>query len=191
MKIDGEGWCDAARRVASPFFNERPSSEVSLVVVHNISLPAGEFGTGCVEDLFKGCLDCSRHETFADLEGLHVSSHFYIDRNGALTQFVSCADRAWHAGVSSFEGRENCNDFSVGIELEGSDYVPFEEAQYRTLRELIEALSEAYPISAVAGHSDIAPGRKTDPGPFFEWDRLKEGNEMKNSLVTVRYPFVK
>lgn len=171
-EFDEKGWSPAIRAVPSPHFNERPEGEkVSLVVVHGISLPAGSFGGEYVKALFTDCLDCSRKE-FEDLKGLHVSSHFFIRRDGEIIQFVSCDKRAWHAGVSSFNGRTNCNDFSIGIELEGTDYVPYEEVQYQVLAELIDSLSQAYPIEAIRGHSDIAPGRKTDPGPYFDWKKL-------------------
>jgi len=144
--------------------------------VHNISLPPGCFGTGNVEALFCNSLDCSREPAFAELEGLEVSAHFFIDRNGALTQFVSCLDRAWHAGVSSWSGRANCNDFSIGIELEGTDTLPYESVQYEVLSELVVELRQRLPAlapGAIVGHSDIAPGRKTDPGRAFDWATLR------------------
>lgn len=170
MRIFPNGWCDEAAIRSSEHFNERPESEeISLLVIHNISLPAGQFGTGDVDALFCGTLDCCKHPSYQDLKGLRVSSHFFIDRSGRLFQYVSCLDRAWHAGVSSFEGRENCNDFSIGVELEGTDSAPYEQAQYETLGRLTDALAEAYPIKYVTGHSMIAPLRKTDPGPSFSW----------------------
>ena len=173
MRIFPNGWCDEAAIRPSEHFNERPEGEeISLLVIHNISLPAGQFGTGDVDALFCGTLDCCKHPSYQDLEGLRVSSHFFIDRIGRLFQYVSCLDRAWHAGVSSFEGRENCNDFSIGIELEGCDELPFEAAQYEQLRWLLRTLCKTYPIAALAGHSDIAPTRKTDPGPCFAWEQL-------------------
>ena len=168
--ISGEG----TRWHASPFFDERsPGCVPELIVIHNISLPARQFGTGCVQGLFDGTLDCSLHPTFDSLKGLEVSTHFFIDRSGGVTQFVNTDKRAWHAGVSSFLGRTRCNDFSIGIEVEGSDYDAFEPVQYEVLARLIAAIATRYDsVKAVTGHSDIAPGRKTDPGPFFDWNRL-------------------
>ncbi|MEO4049239.1 1,6-anhydro-N-acetylmuramyl-L-alanine amidase AmpD [Pseudomonas sp. CAU 1711] len=177
MRLDpASGWCDGARHCPSPNFNERPQGEVSLLVLHNISLPPGQFGTGKVQQFFQNRLPVDEHPYFADIAQLRVSAHFLIERDGAVTQFVSCNARAWHAGVSSFEGRENCNDFSLGIELEGTDDLPFSDAQYRALAELSEELLRAYPqmsAARICGHSDIAPGRKTDPGPCFDWARLR------------------
>jgi AmpD protein len=170
--IDEAGWCDGVRRVASPNFDARPPGTLpELLVVHNISLPPGMYGSGAVEALFGNALDFGLHPYFETLRDLRVSAHFLIDRKGCLTQFVSCNERAWHAGASIFEGRERCNDFSIGIELEGSDDDVFENVQYATLSALTHALVQRYLISVVAGHSDIAPGRKTDPGPFFDWKR--------------------
>lgn len=170
------GWHRKARKTPSPFYNMRPDTPVNLLVIHNISLPAGQFGLPYIEQLFLGCLDCDCHPDFADLAGMKVSSHFLINRQGALQQFVSTDDRAWHAGVSCFGGRENCNDYSIGIELEGCDDKPFTEQQYQTLAWLTDNLMQSYPISRdrIVGHSDIAPGRKTDPGPFFDWDKYKK-----------------
>ena len=145
---------------------------MSLIVVHAISLPPGEFGGEGIVDLFSNCLDASAHPYFAQISSLRVSAHFLLRRDGELIQFVSCAQRAWHAGLSNWNGRQRCNDFSLGIELEGCDEMPFETAQYGALRELIRTLCVAYPIEAVVGHSDIAPGRKTDPGPCFDWRQL-------------------
>jgi AmpD protein len=172
--VDDEGWVRDVRALPSPNCEVRPDGAVpTLIVVHNISLPPGEFGGDAICALFQNRLDCSVHPYYdAHLRGLRVSSHFLIRRDGALDQFVSCEARAWHAGVSNFFGRERCNDFSIGIELEGTDHVPFESAQYETLAALVRALVARYPIDALAGHSDIAPGRKTDPGPFFDWPRL-------------------
>ncbi|MBN3725989.1 1,6-anhydro-N-acetylmuramyl-L-alanine amidase AmpD [Burkholderia sp. Ac-20379] len=171
--IGEDGWVRGARHAPSPNHEERPAGAIpSLVVVHNISLPPGEFGGEAIEALFQNRLDCDAHPYFdANLRGLRVSAHFLIRRDGELVQFVSCDARAWHAGVSNFLGRERCNDFSVGIELEGADDQPFEPAQYATLATLTRALAARYPVEAVAGHSDIAPGRKTDPGPCFDWQR--------------------
>lgn len=170
------GWYRHAGKTPSPFYNERPDVPIDLLVIHNISLPAGEFGLPYIEALFTGCLDCACHPDFADLEGVEVSSHFLIDRQGNLQQFVSVDDRAWHAGVSCYDGVENCNDYSIGIELEGCDDKPFAEEQYQALARLSRDLMRAYPITPerITGHSDIAPGRKTDPGPFFDWKKYKE-----------------
>jgi AmpD protein len=145
---------------------------VDLVVIHNISLPPGVFGGGAIDALFMGQLDCAAHPYFAALAGVRVSAHFLIDRRGALTQYVSAQQRAWHAGQSSFAGRSGCNDFSLGVELEGTDEVPFAPVQYATLHTLLVVLAAAYPLRAVTGHADIAPGRKTDPGPFFDWEQV-------------------
>ena len=175
--IDELGWHRAAHAVASPNCDVRPlDTTVSLIVVHNISLPPGEFGTGAIKALFCNALDTTAHPYFEALDGLRVSAHFLIDRRGDLTQFVSCEHRAWHAGRSSWAGRSKCNDLSVGIELEGTDTLPYECAQYDTLIRVIRDLRERYPslrAGAIVGHSDIAPGRKTDPGPAFRWDRLR------------------
>lgn len=168
------GWLDAARCVPSPNFDARPDGEApSLIVVHAISLPPDRFGGPGVEQLFTNTLDPDEHPYYATIHHLRVSAHFVIRRDGELIQFVSADDRAWHAGVSCWEGRERCNDFSIGIELEGCDTVPFALQQYRRLNELLGTLYANYPIRAVVGHSDIAPGRKTDPGPCFDWGRLE------------------
>jgi AmpD protein len=153
-------------------YDERPDNEVSLLVIHNISLPAGQFATPYVDDLFMGCIDCSAHESFADLEGLRVSAHCFIRRTGEIIQYVPFTKRAWHAGVSTFEGRKRCNDFSIGIELEGTDTQAYTQAQYNALHLVTSALIEKYPDinrSRIVGHCDIAPGRKTDPGRSFDW----------------------
>jgi AmpD protein len=173
-------WCDkeagllaGIRFIASPNLDERPDdAEISLLVVHAISLPPEQFGGEGVVQLFTNSLNPDEHPYYREIEGLRVSSHFFIRRDGELIQFVPCAQRAWHAGVSAWQGRERCNDFSIGVELEGSDTACFEAAQYETLRRLIAALRQRYPITAVVGHSDIAPGRKTDPGPFFDWTKI-------------------
>ncbi|WP_414443860.1 1,6-anhydro-N-acetylmuramyl-L-alanine amidase AmpD [Burkholderia sp. 22PA0106] len=171
--IDAYGWVRDARHAPSPNHEARPAGVTpTLLVVHNISLPPGEFGGEAIEALFQNRLDCDAHPYFdANLRGLRVSAHFLIRRDGELVQFVSCDARAWHAGASNFLGRERCNDFSIGIELEGADDQPFEPAQYATLATLTRALVARYPVEAVAGHADIAPGRKTDPGPCFDWQR--------------------
>jgi AmpD protein len=169
--IGADGWCEGALRYDSPNFDSRPPcAEVDLLVIHNISLPAGRFGGPHIADLFTNRVDFCADPSFAELRGLTVSAHFLVRRDGRVLQFVSCNDRAWHAGVSSFGGREQCNDFSVGIEMEGSDYVAFSPAQYESLGTLTLALAARYPLAAVQGHEHVAPGRKTDPGPFFDWE---------------------
>ena len=174
--IDAEGWVEGASPIPSPNCDERPpDTSITLIVIHNISLPPGVFGGEAVIELFTNRLDWDAHPYYAQIRGMRVSSHFLIRRDGELIQFVPCAYRAWHAGVSAWNGRERCNDFSIGIELEGSDELPFDEAQYRTLRPLIATLRDRYAIEAIVGHSDIAPGRKTDPGPHFDWRRLYAG----------------
>lgn len=174
MKISAHGVVEGVRYVASPHSDFRPDeSDISLIVVHNISLPPGEFSGHAVEDLFRGTLDWDAHPYFRSIRGTRVSAHFFIRRNGELIQFVPCTRRAWHAGISSWRGRERCNDFSVGIELEGSDDTAFTGAQYLTMLPLIEALKARHPIAAIAGHNEVAPGRKTDPGPYFDWSRIR------------------
>ena len=170
--IDNNGISDQAKWLASPNFDTRAESEISLIVIHNISLPPDQYGGNGVIELFTNCLDPAQHPYYAEIAHLKVSSHFFIRRDGELIQFVSCLYRAWHAGASSFQGRERCNDFSVGIELEGSDNHSFESSQYDTLKELINSLRKTYPIKDIVGHSDIAPGRKTDPGPYFDWAQI-------------------
>lgn len=178
MKFDALGWLDDARHAPTPNCDERPPGmPVSLAVIHNISLPPGEFGGDGVEKLFTNRLDWDAHPYYQGIRGLQVSAHFFIRRDGEIVQFVPCSLRAWHAGSSQWQGRERCNDFSVGIELEGTDDLPFSDVQYARLNELLGALHAAYPIESVAGHSDIAPGRKTDPGPFFEWARLDSSQD--------------
>lgn len=171
-----DGWLDPVRRVESPNFNQRaPGEAVDLLVIHNISLPPGQFGTGCVEQFFCNQLDHSEHPFFAEIQSLKVSSHLLIERSGEVIQFVSFDDRAWHAGQSCFQGRESCNDFSIGIELEGTDDIPYTDEQYRQLVVVTQAIQNSYPsitANRIAGHSDIAPERKTDPGPAFDWDRF-------------------
>ena len=171
--IDETGWVEGVCRVPSPNFDARPENEVvSLIVIHNISLPPGEYGGPGILELFTNRLDPDAHPAYAPLRGLRVSAHFLIRRGGELIQFVSTHDRAWHAGVSCFRGRERCNDFSIGIELEGTDFEPFTLAQYETLHGLLRACAKAHPITDITGHAHIAPQRKTDPGPFFDWSRL-------------------
>lgn len=169
--------------VFSPNCDTRPAgSTVCLVVVHAISLPPNRFGGDSVERLFTNTLDPDAHPFFREVHHLRVSAHYFIRRNGELIGFVPPEMRAWHAGVSSWRGRERCNDFSVGIELEGCDILPFEPIQYEVLAKLIVSLCDCFPISGVAGHSDIAPGRKTDPGPMFAWGRLKRILEAREAV---------
>jgi AmpD protein len=168
-----DGLAGVARYVASPNCDRRPArAPVSLVVVHSISLPPGEYGGDAIERLFTNRLDPAGHPYFGAIASLRVSSHFLIRRDGELLQFVPLAKRAWHAGASAWRGRARCNDFSVGIELEGAEGAPFEPAQYRRLRELLHALRARLPLRAIAAHSDVAPGRKTDPGAGFDWPAL-------------------
>jgi AmpD protein len=174
LKVDAAGRCDAALWVPSPNFDPRPGgAPVGLIVIHAISLPPGEFGGPWIDALFQNRLDPAAHPYFRQIEGLEVSAHFLIRRDGELRQYVATEDRAWHAGASTWCGRERCNDFSIGIELEGADDVPFAEPQYDTLAALTRALFQRYGRLDLAGHSDIAPGRKTDPGPWFEWGRYE------------------
>jgi AmpD protein len=167
-------WLDGARRVASPNYDARPPGMVvDTLVIHGISLPPGRFGHGCIDALFTNRLDVRAHPFFAELDGLRVSAHVLIARTGTLTQYVGFDRRAWHAGASYFAGRQRVNDFSVGVELEGTDDCPYTPAQYRVLAGLVHALMHRYPgmtRTRIVGHSDIAPGRKTDPGPAFDWD---------------------
>jgi AmpD protein len=173
--LDASGWLSTARQLPSPNCDTRPQGmAIELIVIHNISLPPGVFDGDAVIDLFTNRLDWDAHPYFHGIRGLKVSAHFFIRRDGALIQFVPCTLRAWHAGVSNWQEHECCNDFSIGIELEGTDDLPFTEAQYATLIPLLKLLKQTYPIQAVVGHSDIAPGRKTDPGPHFAWQRLDE-----------------
>lgn len=178
LRIDaGTGLLLAARQVLSPHWDARPAGVVpDLIVVHGISLPAGVFGGPWIDRLFCGNLPPGAHPSFREIAALRVSAHVVIRRDGSLTQYVPFGERAWHAGKSRHDGREACNDFSVGIELEGTDIVPYESAQYDALGQLIGALCAAYPSLSpqrVVGHSDIAPERKTDPGPVFDWPRLR------------------
>jgi AmpD protein len=191
--IDADGWSAGAQRLPSPNFDARPEGGVvDLLVVHNISLPPGRFGGPYIADLFRNCLDYAADPYFEQLRSLRVSAHFLIRRDGSVIQFVSADARAWHAGVSSFGGRERCNDFSIGIELEGSDFVPFEPVQYETLAALTAALERRYGFADVAGHEHIAPGRKTDPGPFFDWAAyraaLQRHYASRPSLTALRFP---
>lgn len=173
LHVEAGGVAPEARQIVSPNYDERPPGcGIDLIVIHNISLPPGEFGSDGVIELFTNRLNPEAHPYYREIHQLKVSAHFFIRRDGELIQFVSCDKRAWHAGVSQWQGRERCNDFSIGIELEGDDETPFEEAQYTTLNALLTALKEVYPVAAVTGHSDISPGRKTDPGPCFDWGRV-------------------
>ncbi|BAP43483.1 1,6-anhydro-N-acetylmuramyl-L-alanine amidase AmpD [Pseudomonas sp. 21LCFQ02] len=178
MQLDSaSGWCRGINHCPSPNFNARPAGEISLLVIHNISLPPACFKTGHVQALFQNRLDPGAHPYFEGIAELRVSAHFLIERDGEVSQFVSCLERAWHAGVSSFEGREGCNDFSIGIELEGTDDQPFTDLQYTALVELTRQLRQAWPgitVERICGHSDIAPQRKTDPGPCFDWERFRQ-----------------
>lgn len=169
MRIDALGWLEEGERIPSPNFDDRPEGEIRLLVIHNISLPPGEFGGDGVRQLFTNTLDAKAHPYYAAIAGVKVSAHFFIRRDGHIVQFVSCLKRAWHAGESCWQGCTRCNDFSIGIELEGTDMLPFTEAQYAALNQLTLTLRAAYPIGGIAGHSDIAPQRKTDPGPCFDW----------------------
>ena len=178
MRIDPDsGLAADVPYLPSPHCDERPAGvTIELLVIHAISLPAGEYGGPDVPALFRGTLDCAGRSDYADLAGLRVSAHFFIRRDGQITQFVPVHRRAWHAGASHFTGRERCNDFSLGIELEGGDHDPFTPPQYATLATLTRALRVAFPAigaEAIVGHSEIAPGRKTDPGPHFDWARYR------------------
>ena len=176
LRVTEDGLVEGAEFIASPNCDERPAgAAIELIVIHAISLPPGEFGGSGIVELFTNRLDPERHPYYASIAGLRVSAHFLIRRDGALLQFVPCRLRAWHAGASSWHGRERCNDFSLGVELEGDDATSFEDAQYERLVALTGALQNAYPVRDLVGHCDIAPGRKTDPGPCFDWKRLRAG----------------
>ena len=168
------GWLSSAVRCPSPNFGPRPPQAcIDLVVVHSISLPPGQYGGDAVQALFTNTLDWEAHPYYQQIRGLQVSAHFYIRRDGTLWQFVSCDERAWHAGRSCWRGRENCNDDSIGVELEGLEGDTFEAAQYESLAQLCQTLAQRYPIAHIAGHEHVAPGRKQDPGPGFDWARLQ------------------
>lgn len=171
LSIDDRGWIDNIRQIVSKNFNAR-SESASLIVVHSASLPYSEFANGILEGVFAGTISAATNPELAIYMEGPVSTHILIDRRGNATQFVSFDDRAWHAGVSSFAGREKCNDFSIGIELEGCDYLPYNEAQYVCLNKLIFMLQKKYPIRAVVGHNEITVGRKTDPGELFNWNKV-------------------
>ena len=174
------GWLDGLTHFPSPNFDHRPANSIiDLVVIHNISLPPKEFGGAGVGELFTNQLNPDEHPYYAEIAHLRVSAHFFIRRNGEIQQFVSTDHRAWHAGVSSWGGRERCNDFSIGIELEGSDFQAFTPAQYQQLAQLLRLLQVRYPsLQQVTGHAQIAPGRKTDPGPYFDWAWLKQNTTL-------------
>ncbi|MFZ4623395.1 MAG: 1,6-anhydro-N-acetylmuramyl-L-alanine amidase AmpD [Rhodoferax sp.] len=182
-----DGWYLLANQLRSPNFGKRPAStDIDLIVLHSISLPPGQYGGPQVQQLFVNLLDWRAHPYFQRIEGITVSSHFYIRRSGELWQFVSCDDRAWHAGVSSYRGRSNCNDDSIGIELEGLEGDVFEDAQYTSLASLCTAIMQRFPITHIAGHEHIAPGRKLDPGPGFDWLRLQKKLGLEPGYFPVR-----
>lgn len=193
--IAADGWCSGVLRAASPNFDARPAATmIDLLLIHNISLPPGQFGGAFIADLFANRLDYDAHPYFDQLRALRVSAHFLIRRDGVVMQFVSANDRAWHAGLSSFGERERCNDFSIGIELEGSDFEPFAASQYQMLGALTHALHSRYPLADVAGHEHVAPGRKTDPGPFFDWARYRRALNAQEPPVlagsALRFPTI-
>jgi N-acetyl-anhydromuramoyl-L-alanine amidase len=180
LTLNHNGWIKQAHLIASPNYDARPvQSNIDMIVIHNISLPPSQYGGDGIIELFTNQLNPNAHPYYAEIYQRKVSSHFLIRRDGDLLQFVSCYDRAWHAGISQWRDRERCNDFSVGIELEGSDFETFEAAQYETLNILLNTIKKHFPIQHVVGHSDIAPGRKTDPGPYFDWDKI---NLVKNTI---------
>ena len=167
------GWWRKARRCESPNFGVRPAGlAIDLVLIHSISLPPGEYGGDAIERLFTNRLDWDAHPYYAQIRGMQVSAHFLVRRDGELLQFVSCDDRAWHAGTSVWRGRADCNDFSIGIELEGLEGEVFEAPQYKALTGLVKALARRYPVTSAAGHEHVAPGRKQDPGAGFDWPRF-------------------
>jgi N-acetyl-anhydromuramoyl-L-alanine amidase len=183
MKLAPDGWLEGVRRVPSPNQDERPQgAEITLLLVHAISLPPGEYGGDAIERLFTNRLDPKAHPYFAEIAGLEVSSHFLVRRDGAVLQFVPAHMRAWHAGASTWRGRPRCNDFSIGVELEGADDASFEDAQYASLREVVHVLRVALPLRDIAAHSEVAPGRKTDPGARFDWSRLLAGLSSQEPL---------
>jgi AmpD protein len=185
--LGDDGWCSNVLCEPSPNFDARAAdTKIDLLVIHNISLPPGQFGGPYITDLFGNRLDCDAHPYFDRLRTLRVSAHFLIRRDGTVMQFVSANDRAWHAGISSFCGRERCNDFSIGIELEGTDFEAFEAIQYDRLAELTDALQARYPLADVLGHEHIAPGRKTDPGPFFDWARYRKSLHRQQTAVSAQ-----
>ncbi|MGV8892901.1 MAG: 1,6-anhydro-N-acetylmuramyl-L-alanine amidase AmpD [Burkholderiaceae bacterium] len=193
FNVAADGWCREVLRIASPNCDARSvGTAIDLLVIHNISLPPGQFGGEQICELFTNRLDCDAHPYFDQLRTLRVSSHFLIRRDGAVVQFVSVNERAWHAGLSSFGGRQGCNDFSIGIELEGTDFEPYAEPQYVALAGLTSALQARYRLTDVAGHQHIASGRKTDPGPFFDWQHYCQalGAQTRLALIhgVLRFP---
>jgi N-acetyl-anhydromuramoyl-L-alanine amidase len=189
MKIKN-GWLEQAQRAVSPNFNDRPDeTDISLVVIHCISLPPGEFGGPWIDQLFNNTLPGNAHPYFQDIQSLRVSAHLLIRRDGGITQYVPFHKRAWHAGISCYENRENCNDFSIGIELEGTETTPYTAAQYDSLIAAIDALANIYPHigrNRITGHSEIAPMRKTDPGPSFDWAYLQQKLEQAHRGIDAR-----
>ena len=182
MHIDASGLLSDVPYIPSPNCDDRPAgTDITLLVIHNISLPPDEFGGDGVIELFTNRIDPHAHPYYQSLQDLKVSAHFFVRRDGTVIQFVPCLKRAWHAGISCWQGKERCNDFSIGIELEGSDSTAFTPAQYITLIALTQCLCEHYPIQHITGHSDIAPGRKTDPGPYFDWE--KYGDSLESDLI--------
>lgn len=178
------GWLTNVEQLPSPHFTPREiGDEIYLLVIHNISLPAGNFSGNCISDLFLGCLDCDADKSFTDLRGVRVSAHCLIRRNGSIIQYVSFNNKAWHAGISYFNGREMCNDFSIGIELEGTDTIPYTSAQYKQLIALTDCLQDKFPAiiaDNIVGHCDIAQGRKTDPGKAFNWPYFRKNLQKCN-----------
>ncbi len=184
MKIDATGWVEGIAQLPSPNVDTRPDGiAIDLLVIHAISLPPDEFGGDGVAQLFTNTLDCAAHPYYDTLRGLRVSAHFFIRRDGETLQFVSCLQRAWHAGISTWQGRSRCNDFSIGIELEGSDHQAFTSAQYTALHRLTQTLRQHYPLRGIAGHQHIAPQRKTDPGVYFDWARYLSILARDNTLT--------
>ena len=172
-RINSLGIATWATQIVSPNQDERPSTcDIDMIVIHNISLPPQQYGGSGIAELFTNQLDPNAHPYYAEIHTAKVSAHFLIRRDGERIQFVPCKQRAWHAGASKWKARERCNDFSVGIELEGCDFEAFEDKQYETLNALLKSLTTTYPIQHIVGHSDIAPGRKTDPGSFFDWSKI-------------------
>ena len=189
--ITPEGWCNDIARSPCENFDARPEqTAIDLLVIHNISLPPEEYGGSYIEDLFANRLDCDAHPYFEKLRDLKVSAHFLIKRDGSAHQFVATQDRAWHAGASQFKNRERCNDYSIGIELEGSDFEKFTDQQYQVLAKLTAALVVGHALTDVRGHQHIAPGRKTDPGPFFDWQRYQGefNNLIENDISFMKLP---
>jgi AmpD protein len=177
FKIDEDGFLTHVKKIDSPNYDSRPLNQtISLIIIHSISLPPNKFGNSHIEDFFTNKLEINQHPYFKKIKHLKVSSHFLIKRKGELIQFVSCLKKAWHAGESVWKNKKNCNDFSIGIELEGSDIIKYEDIQYKVLLKLLKSLRMKYPVTDIVGHSDIAPGRKTDPGHFFDWNLINSEN---------------